>query len=150
MRFKQYLNESDYSHASIMIIWKNANDIVFNNKLNEPKFSLEQNLQKYTNFFIPDGIGGTLLGFCDWSDLIWDQRKEPYDFDTFHPVLRFAKSIKDRKELEEIVVHEMVHQMIAQQHGYRYMCEVNHGPEFMAYAPSVAKYKNIKLFADIE
>lgn len=145
MRFKQYLTEN-YSITSIMVIWQEANKIIFSNSLQQPKFSLEQSLKKYHKFFIDAKEGGEMLAFCDWSDKIYDQRtNENAPIEDFNPVLRFSKSIKDRNLLEQVVVHEMVHQKIAQDKGYRAMCDIGHGPIFMSYANDVKKYKNIAL-----
>lgn len=147
MRFKQYLMElaPTYSKASVAIIWQEANRVCFNGELNSAEFSVEQNLSKYLQFFTAEDGGGEMLAFCDWSNVTFDSRQKPYDMHKFTPVLRFVKHIKDRQTLEQIVVHEMVHQRIAQDVGYAEMCNIGHGPGFMKYSAAVRKFKNVEL-----
>jgi hypothetical protein len=49
-------------------------------------------------------------------------------------------------ELIQVLAHEMVHQALAEKHGYVGMLKIGHGAEFMSYADDIKKYRGIKLY----
>jgi hypothetical protein len=136
--FKQFLSEkstTEFSIHDIEQVWEDINTKIFDGNLKRPKFRLEDDL----NYLVPKefhpGPDAHILGFCNQvNDKI---------------VLQFSKEIynaaKPMREMIEVVAHEMVHQDLAQIHGYKEMCEIDHGPEFMAYAPRIKNYYNIIL-----
>jgi len=142
--FKQFLEsqpekfepKDDWlSLDSIKQIWADVNTKIFGN-LNEPEFTLEADL----DYLVPvenRPENAHIMGYCD--------NKGANGI-----TLRFCERIKDVKELINVVVHEMVHQALAQRHGYDEMCDIDHGDQFMAFAKIVKRYHGVNLSQTLE
>jgi hypothetical protein len=130
------LFESTYrfSQADVRRLWCEINYTCFNGELTEPPIYIEQDLnhlvqKQYTDKF----GGGDALGYCD------------EDPETKEIVLLLGTKIESARELMEVLAYEMVHQALAEKHGYIGMLKVGHDAEFMSYAQAIKKYYNLKL-----
>ena len=123
-----------FSQADVKRLWREINHTCFDGELTEPPIYIEQDLnhlvpKQYTDKF----GGGDALGYCD------------EDPETKEIVLLISTKVESARELMEVLAHEMVHQALAEKHGYIGMLKVGHGAEFMSYAPAIKKYYNMKL-----
>lgn len=129
--FKQFLTENyTFTIFDIEKVWEDINAKLFDDKLKRPKFRLEDDL----NYLVPEEHrpeNAYILGYCDQ--------------DNNKTILRFCTRIDDPEELIAVIAHEMVHQSLAEKHGYEKMVDIDHGPDFMAYAPLLKNYHNIVL-----
>jgi len=133
--FKQFLAERQSNYTvrldDIKAVWQDINTKLFEDELNTPKFTLEDDL----NYLAPEekrpSEHAYILGYTD--------------HDSSGVVLRFCKRIENPREMIEVVAHEMVHQALAERYGYDEMLRVGHGPRFMRYGVLLKKYHNIVL-----
>jgi hypothetical protein len=124
LSFKRFLQEQTAYTPSIddiKAIWHRINNGVYDDELEEPKFTLEDSLNHlaHPNDEMAKNPDAQILGYCDQVD--------------GKIVLRFSKHINSKFELWQTVGHEMVHQAIAQRSGYDAMLKVGHGPKFKSY-----------------
>lgn len=144
MRFKDFLVAEetrvpfDFSLNDVKQLWREINHVCFEGDLHEPLILIEEDLAHLLTpeqqRIMADRFGtGQILGYCD------------EDPETGEVVLLFCSDMDDARELVAVVAHEMVHQALAEKHGYRGMLKVGHGPEFMGYAADIKKYHNTKL-----
>ena len=130
--------EFTFNKSRVERLWKEINDVCFDGELHKPMILIEEDL----NHLVPSSWkdtdkDGQCLGYCDLDP---DPEDNPHDI-----VLLFSHKIDNAKELVEVVAHEMVHQALAEKHGYRGMLKIGHGSEFMAYKDAVKKYHNTTL-----
>ena len=136
MKIHELLAEAAYrfTASDVKRLWREINHTCFNGDLTEPPIYLEQDL----NHLVPKAYadkfgGGDALGYCD------------EDPESKEIVLLISTKVESPRELMEVVGHEMVHQALAEKHGYVGMLKVGHGAEFMSYAPAIKKYYNMTL-----
>ena len=121
-------NKFTFTLAQVRQLWRELNATSFNGDLTEPLILIEQDL----DHMVPPGYadkfgGGDVLGFCD------------EDPESKELVLLLSMKINDAVELMEVVAHEMVHQALAEEHGYQQMLRIGHGTAFMSYALAIKK-----------
>ena len=123
-----------FSQADVKRLWREINHTCFDGELTEPPIYIEQDLNHLVPKQYADKFGeGDALGYCD------------EDPETKEIVLLISTKVESARELMEVLAHEMVHQALAEKHGYIGMLKVGHGAEFMSYAPAIKKYYNMKL-----
>ncbi len=138
MKLQHLLESFNYTVDDVRRLWVEINQVCFDGELTEPKIFIESDLahliDEPTREKIRKQHGDVdIMGYCD-------QDPETHDI-----VLLFLDDMADGRELLQIVAHEMVHQALAEKHGYDQMRRFGHGPEFKAYAPLIKKYHNAKL-----
>lgn len=124
LSFKGFLQERQSYTPSvhdIEAIWNKINNGVYDSKLQEPKFTLEDGLNHlaHVNDQMAKDPDAHILGYCD--------------HDGTRIKLRFSKMIDSKFELWQTVGHEMVHQAIAESTSYKDMLMVGHGMTFKGY-----------------
>lgn len=132
-----------FSVNEIKQLWVLLNERCFDGRLREPIFSLEYDLMERANDFASDNhitpidadgdSGKHLLGLCLWQ------------FSRNRAVILLDKSITDPRTLVKVMAHEMVHQDLAEQHGFGEMCRMGHGPAFKAYKQLIERYPGLRL-----
>jgi hypothetical protein len=146
VRFKQFLEESnqrfDFTQTDVRRLWRDINAVCFNGDLYEPPIYVESNLNHLMSREVAQKIADRfgkvdILGYCD------------EDPETQEIVLLFNSNMRTARELMAVVAHEMVHQALAEKHGYATMVKMGHGPEFRAYAPAIKKYHNLDLLGPV-
>ena len=138
MKLKQLLESFHYTLADVKRLWTEINQVCFDGELTEPKIFIEPDLSHLVDEETMKRIqqkhgNADIMGFCD---------EDPESHDI---VLLFLDDMADGQELMQVVAHEMVHQALAEKHGYEQMKRLGHGPEFMAYAEQIKKYHNANL-----
>lgn len=124
-----------YDQTICWRLWNEINDTCFDGELRPPlKIIVESDLSHLLEgrHELDEGQGGGVAGYCD------------IDPDTQQEVILLIDDM-DARELMEVMAHEMVHQHLAQTHGYTNMCRLGHAAAFEEYAPRIARYYGIKL-----
>ena len=120
-------------------LWHLLNDTCFDGELEKPLYILQEpDLSHMIDRPHPikrEGEDGEIAGYCD------------QDPTTKRIVLLFLNNLSER-EMLRVMAHEMVHQHMAQIHGYRAMCDMGHGTAFMEYRERIRRYKGLDLLPD--
>ena len=134
---------SSYTSAELRNTWKHLNQVCFDGSLTVPFLAMESSdtlLSRVDDFVEDYNIdpkldvrSGYPAGLCLW------------DFPRDRATILVSKDIKTANEFIEVVAHEMVHQAIAQQLGFKEMCVIGHGPVFMSYRSRLARHPGLKL-----
>lgn len=132
---KEHASAYAYDQSICWRLWNEINDTCFDGELRPPlRIVIESDLQHLLDrkHELDEGQGGGVAGYCD------------IDPDTEQEVILLVDDM-DARELMEVMAHEMVHQHLAQTHGYLNMCRLGHAAVFESYAPRIARYYGIKL-----
>lgn len=132
-----------FSPQEVIQLWSLLNDRCFDSKLKKPIIVLDdqQGIEARVEDFIEDwGLanaedrkGGSTLGLVLW------------DFKRSLAVIVLSKSLTSAHDLMHVLAHEMVHQALAEKHGYQTMCRIGHGPQFSAYQMNIERYPGLTL-----
>lgn len=131
-----------FTASQVAKLWELLNATCFSNALSKPSFVIQRNLKKRVSDFIADynlpahadtTKQGDTLGLVLW------------DFKRNQATIVIDTSVDNPKDLMMVLAHEMVHQALAEKHGYQKMCVIAHGPEFKAYKANIERYKGLKL-----
>ena len=135
------LSEQKFSFTLSQLhrLWGEINEACFDGELTKPRLLIEDNLDHmvpadYLAQARKEDPDAEIMGFVD-EDIHGDNGL----------VVLIADIMSGPKELVEVVAHEMVHQALAEKHGYKKMCQIGHGHEFMEYAEAIKKYHNTTL-----
>lgn len=134
--------KASFSPRAIAKLWDMLNTVCFDGLLKKPIIVLqdEDDMQVRVEDFMHDhGIA-----HVDQKDrstmglVLWDYGKA-------RAIILINKAIVNPRELMLVLVHEMVHQALAESEGYIAMCKIGHGTKFKAFKEQVARYKGLYL-----
>ncbi len=133
---------ASFSIREVSELWDMLNVQCFDGLLKKPILVMQDEdimQERVEDFMYDHGIvhvdqkGKSTLGL-----VLWDYGKS-------RAAILINKSITSGKELMLVLVHEMVHQALAESEGYIAMCKIGHGPKFRAYKERVERYKGLYL-----
>lgn len=134
---------SSYTSVELKNTWNHLNQVCFDGILKVPFLAMESPdtlLSRVDDFVADYNIdpkldvrSGYPAGLCLW------------DFPRDRATILISRDIKTANEFLEVVAHEMVHQAIAQQLGFKEMCVIGHGPVFLSYRSRLARHPGLKL-----
>jgi hypothetical protein len=120
--------------SKVKHLWHDINNVCFEGKLKEPRILLEPDLSHLISPEYRERMGeGEAMGYCD---------RDP---ESGEIVLLFSNKITDPRELMQVVAHEMVHQDLAEEHGYDEMLRIGHSTGFTRYTSIIKRYYNTVL-----
>lgn len=130
------------THSGLLALWQDFNATCFDGNLRAPLILLESGRKLSER--IEDFIADHSLSHVDKTD-----DNEPgglvlWSASTQRAVI-IINSGMDLAETKIVLAHEMVHQALAEEHGYIPMCRLGHGPSFLAYKRNIERYPGLYL-----
>ena len=133
---------ASFSSRAVSELWAMLNTTCFDGLLKKPFIVLQDDEEMQVR--VEDFMEDYSIAHVDQKDrsimglVLWDYGKS-------RAAILINKAITNPRMLMLVLVHEMVHQALAEKHGYVQMCKIAHGPQFKAYKEQVERYKGLYL-----